>query len=318
MLVKARADRTAATKVVRLLEVRVDALMTAYGQAERQLRTAAVKVLAAYRERLILSAQLAEAQHVLDAQAASAYEAGPALPLELMLGSPSPADIASVQEFAARAIGLGSEAVDRVEALRASKGGVWSDLERRQAELAGTARELKTLAVQAMDQLAMAMDVAAGAGLKVKGLKERQRRLAAAQALSDSTIAALVDAQRGVDQSRLLELLGPNQGRGCEIPAGLEDTGQRIDGLASWYGPRFAGRPTASGAIYDPRLFTAANKELPLNTFLRLHFEGRCAVVLVNDRGPYAPGRVFDLSQATAEYLRLGLGPVSTDVLIPI
>ena len=90
-----------------------------------------------------------------------------------------------------------------------------------------------------------------------------------------------------------------------------------MQGIASWYGPGFAGRPTASGAIYDPRLFTAANKELPLNSFLRVHFNGRCAVVLVNDRGPYAPGRVFDLSQATAEYLGLGLNFVTADVLIP-
>jgi rare lipoprotein A (RlpA)-like double-psi beta-barrel protein len=318
LLARARSDRTAATEAVRLLEIHVDALTAAYGKAERQLQGAALRVLAAYRNRLILSAELAEAQDTLDGQAASVYEAGPALPLELMLGSRSPADIASVQEFAARAIGLGSDAVDRVKALRTEMGNVAGDLQRRQDELAGTAAELRRLALHAMDQLAKARDVAASAGLEVTGLKERRRALDRVQTLSDSTIAALVDAQRGVDQSKLLELLGPNQGRGCEIPVGLDDTGQRIDGIASWYGPGFAGRPTASGAIYDPRLFTAANKELPLNTFLRVHFNGRCAVVLVNDRGPYAPGRVFDLSQATAEYLGLGLGPVTSDVLIPI
>ena len=83
----------------------------------------------------------------------------------------------------------------------------------------------------------------------------------------------------------------------------------------------FAGQHTASGAIYDPRLFTLANKELPLGVFLRIHYKGKCAIALVNDRGPYGvQGRIFDVSEAIAEYLGYkgaGVAYVTTDVLVP-
>ena len=57
-----------------------------------------------------------------------------------------------------------------------------------------------------------------------------------------------------------------------------------------------------------------------LNVFLRVHYNGRCAVVLVNDRGPYGGGRTFDLSEAAADYLgyiRAGVVSVTADLLIP-
>jgi rare lipoprotein A len=151
-------------------------------------------------------------------------------------------------------------------------------------------------------------------------LREELRRLRLARAARNEALAALVDSARGVDQSPLLSVLGPRHGRGCAIPHGLQQSGRRLEGLASWYGWEFAGEPTSSGAIYDPRLFTAANKELPLGSFLRVQYEGRCAIVLVNDRGPYGRGREFDLSEAAAAYLgyeRSGEAFVEVDLLLP-
>lgn len=75
--------------------------------------------------------------------------------------------------------------------------------------------------------------------------------------------------------------------------------------LASWYGPGFAGNPTASGEIYDPSGFTAAHKTLPLGTPLTVSYNGRSVDVVVNDRGPYVGDRELDLSQGAAEYLGL-------------
>lgn len=75
--------------------------------------------------------------------------------------------------------------------------------------------------------------------------------------------------------------------------------------LTSWYGPGFAGNPTASGEIYDPYGFTAAHKTLPLGTELVVNYGGRSVNVVVNDRGPYIEGRELDLSQGAAEYLGL-------------
>jgi rare lipoprotein A len=90
-----------------------------------------------------------------------------------------------------------------------------------------------------------------------------------------------------------------------------------VDGLASWYGWEFAGQATASGAIFDPTLFTAAHRTLPFGSFLRVRRGDRCAIVLVNDRGPYVEGRVIDLSMAAARYLGVGVSPVHADVLVP-
>jgi rare lipoprotein A len=71
---------------------------------------------------------------------------------------------------------------------------------------------------------------------------------------------------------------------------------------ASWYGPRFHGRLTANGEIYDQNGYTAAHKNLPFGTMLKLTNESnnKSVVVRVNDRGPYIPGRQIDLSKRVA------------------
>ena len=73
-----------------------------------------------------------------------------------------------------------------------------------------------------------------------------------------------------------------------------------FEGIASWYGPGFNGRPTASGAIYDQEAWTVASKELPLGTWLVVRRGEQRVLLLVNDRGPYVEGRVLDLSAAAA------------------
>jgi rare lipoprotein A len=84
-------------------------------------------------------------------------------------------------------------------------------------------------------------------------------------------------------------------------------------GLASFYGRRFQGRRTASGTRYDVRGFTCAHRNLPFGTRLRVvDLEtGRAVEVTVNDRGPFAKGRVVDLSLAAAH----ALGMVSRGVI---
>ena len=101
------------------------------------------------------------------------------------------------------------------------------------------------------------------------------------------------------------------------LPAGLVPTGQRVEGNASWYGPGFNGRPTASGAIYDQEAWTVASKELPLGTLLAVSRGDRRVLLLVNDRGPYIHGRVLDLSAAAARALGVGgVAPVSAEVVV--
>ena len=71
---------------------------------------------------------------------------------------------------------------------------------------------------------------------------------------------------------------------------------------ASWYGPRFHGKITASGETYDQMAYTAAHKSIKFGTLLKVTNpkNGKSVIVRINDRGPYIPGRQLDLSKAAA------------------
>ena len=79
-------------------------------------------------------------------------------------------------------------------------------------------------------------------------------------------------------------------------------------GEASWYGPGFDGRKTASGERFNTYEFTAAHKTLPFGTLLKVtNLENNLYVVVrVNDRGPYVGGRIIDLSKAAKEHIGMG------------
>ena len=76
-------------------------------------------------------------------------------------------------------------------------------------------------------------------------------------------------------------------------------------GVASWYGKKFNGRPTANGEIFDMNQFSAAHKTLPLPSFVKVTNlqNGRHLVVRVNDRGPFVNDRIIDLSRRAAREL---------------
>jgi rare lipoprotein A len=91
-------------------------------------------------------------------------------------------------------------------------------------------------------------------------------------------------------------------------------------GVASYYGGEFEGRRTASGAIYRGRRMTCAHRTLPFGTVLRVtDLETHKSVVVeVNDRGPYAKGRLVDLSTAAARELGMikrGVARVTVEVV---
>ena len=91
-------------------------------------------------------------------------------------------------------------------------------------------------------------------------------------------------------------------------------------GLASWYGPGFAGRLSANGEIFNPEHMTAAHKYLPFNTMVEVVnlITGSSVVVRINDRGPFVGERIIDLSAAAARSIGLmqsGVGPVEIRIL---
>lgn len=70
--------------------------------------------------------------------------------------------------------------------------------------------------------------------------------------------------------------------------------------IASWYGPGFHGRTTASGERFNQHAMTAAHKTLPFGTRVRVTHKGKSVVVRINDRGPFIKGRTIDLSKGAA------------------
>ncbi|WP_105430412.1 septal ring lytic transglycosylase RlpA family protein [Neorhizobium sp. T6_25] len=95
-----------------------------------------------------------------------------------------------------------------------------------------------------------------------------------------------------------------------------EDPNYNRSGLASWYGSAFHGRLTANGEVYDSDHLSAAHPTFPLPSYARVTNidNGTSVIVRVNDRGPYHPGRIIDVSDKTAEMLdmkRIGTAKVN-------
>ena len=92
-------------------------------------------------------------------------------------------------------------------------------------------------------------------------------------------------------------------------------------GIASWYGPGFHGKPTASGERFDMYDMTAAHPTLPLNSLLHVtNLEnGKMIIVRLNDRGPFADKRIIDLSKGAAQKLGvIGLAKVRVQYAGPV
>ncbi len=97
-----------------------------------------------------------------------------------------------------------------------------------------------------------------------------------------------------------------------EAPAAAAEEREPFQrGVASWYGLTFHGRKTANGERFDMNALTAAHPSLPFGTRVRVRslVNGREVIVRINDRGPFTPGRIIDLSHAAARQIGLlGLG----------
>jgi rare lipoprotein A len=124
----------------------------------------------------------------------------------------------------------------------------------------------------------------------------------------------------------LSALLFLGLGSGCSLPPNKVSvpslpTAPRPTqtGIASWYGPGFHGRATASGVIYDQHELTAAHQTLPLGTRVMVtNLDNQKSVeVSINDRGPFLKGRIIDLSYAAAQALGM-VGPGTIPVRLEV
>lgn len=135
------------------------------------------------------------------------------------------------------------------------------------------------------------------------------------------TLALVRWLVRGFCAAALMVLVGcsstPKQGG---YTSGGSASGHRESGMASYYGNEFSGRKTTNGERFDQAKLTAAHRTLPFGTHVKVTNtqNGRSVVVRVNDRGPFAKGRVIDLSSSAFKsiaYLGAGVIPVNIQAI---
>lgn len=138
----------------------------------------------------------------------------------------------------------------------------------------------------------------------------------------------LLSSRQAADQTKKIKTERQNNKNNSQLSA-IKQTipirnqtliASSFSGQASWYGPGFHGRTTASGEVYNQNAMTAAHPYLAFGTKVEVTNlnNGRSVVVTINDRGPYAEGRVIDLSAAAASSLDMvssGVAPVSVTIL---
>lgn len=134
--------------------------------------------------------------------------------------------------------------------------------------------------------------------------------LPAAAALSVEVIEAQMELDLAVADSQQFE---------AQPIADKKARCRTLAGVASWYGPGFHGRTTASGERYNMNALTAAHRTLPFGTHVRVtnRESGKSVIVRINDRGPYHGNRVIDLSKAAARSIGMdGLCHVQMETCI--
>ena len=179
--------------------------------------------------------------------------------------------------------------------------GRWSraSMARRRAAPAAAAAALAVLAV-------LAVLVLLG-GCASRGPSKLPATSDGPEARPPSGLEQVPDAVPRVEPLRVGGPNKPYEVLGRRYMPMTSDQPLQESGLASWYGRKFHGQPTASGETYDMYAMSAAHKTMPIPSYARVRnpANGREVIVRINDRGPFAAGRVVDLSYTAA--LKLGV-----------
>jgi peptidoglycan hydrolase CwlO-like protein/3D (Asp-Asp-Asp) domain-containing protein len=250
-----------------------------------------------------LGAALTEAHDVFVDRAVEAYKNGPTVRLALLLSARTMSELLTIAETQLRAADTDAAALARLKRAQAMAEHKQQALDTRQQRLVSAGSRLEEVELELRTTLARRRALLGEIIKRVRELETQARLLVAGSANPSGALR------------RLLEGTGPSQG----IPSSFAGTGVRFEGLSSWYGPGFEGNTTARGDVFDPDLYTAASRDLPLGTWLYVTFNGRGVVVFVNDRGPYIEGRILDLSQAAAEAIGLtGVQWIEAEILVRV
>jgi peptidoglycan hydrolase CwlO-like protein len=249
------------------------------------------------------------------ARAVEAYKAGPAGRLALLLSADDVTDMISIAEANRETAQADTRALRRLEAARRVIAEAGARIERRKGRLLAARSEAEEVALGIDETLNERRAALEELTTKIEELELQARREArlsarkASQRPPGTSEAALGGTASGEDPTGG----SPGAGRGEDFIG----TGVTFEGLASWYGPGFEGNLTASGDVFHAAGLTAASRDLPLGTWLRVTREGASVIVLVNDRGPYIEERVLDLSQGAAQRLGItGVEWVTAEILL--
>ena len=306
LIVTDAAGWAAPPPTLAVLEARRAALIARIAELTDQAERDQAAVVVTHQRRIRTEARLVDARHATRDRARNAYMHGLGRTAEALARPNVYLEISFRRDRRA------------IEALRTARAA--DDEANRQAD---SARDASRAALVELDRVRgeleatiktrLEMDAAAREAMQAAVTARRAAAEEAARARRARPATSHVRETRA-QQARLARIpVGPQDA----IPAGLRPTGQVIEGTASWYGPGFDGRPTASGAIFDMEAWTCAHKTLPFGTVLLVSAHGRRVVVIVNDRGPYHADWVLDLSHAAAVALGHRLGPVRAEVLVP-
>ena len=246
-----------------------------------------------------IARELAGAQDIYIERAVEAYKNGTAgTQLDALLAAETMAEFISIAEINMVATSVDLKRLQELESKRADIEEAQADLDGRKQEQIEARAEIEAIGVDLRTTLDDRRASLRRLAADVKELEQQVRRDAKISAPSGTQPPSSAIATR-------------------DIPDGYVSTGVSFGGVASWYGPGFAGNSTANGEIYDPMGLTAASKELPFNTLLFVKYQGRGVVVRINDRGPYVGDRIIDLSQGAAETVGMsGIGWIDATIVV--
>jgi rare lipoprotein A (peptidoglycan hydrolase) len=291
-------------------------LMAQAQAAQARLETAAARVetLRVQYDRLLMTRY--QVGQEFDAAVRRAYENYQPNPFGGLVAGLS-LDEAPTTNLAQRnVLGVDRHLVAEVTRAGAAVSGLQQRLERVRRALLGPAGDAESALEQA--SVILALEEQTYGAQQAALLSAQQAELAQLSAQVTTAVAVtatpgeLQTAQQQAPIIRAITAAGPG------IPAGYTMTNQGVDGIASWYGPGFIGSPTSSGAPYDPSKLTCAMLLVPLGTVVHVSTGTHAVNCLVNDRGPYVPGRVIDMSEAGAAALDYtGLAEVRVTALRP-
>jgi rare lipoprotein A len=294
--VRARAQRVA--DEVTNLERRAERLDARKSELDDRIITLSGEIGGLESKINDIERRLADARDLYIERAVEAYKSGTSgTRLDMLLAAETMSEFIAVAEINSVAATIDLKRLQELEDARYEIEGAQAELDRRKQEELQARARVEALGAELDSTLDARRASLRALAAEVKELEAQVRR------------DAQIPASNGYRPSSAIATR--------DIPPGYVSTGVTFGGVASWYGPGFAGNLTANGEVYDPMGLTAASKELPFNTLLFVKYQGRGVVVRINDRGPYVGDRIIDLSQGAAQTIGMsGIGWIDATIVV--